>query len=82
MPRTRKTTAKPKRARGRKLTTLLDTKRALVALVRGLESGAITPATGRVQVQALKALGNMIQALDLEKRVEALEHAAEARGLQ
>ncbi len=69
--------------RGRKLKTLEHTRRALAAVVRGVEAGTLDLGRGRVLVYALSTLANVVETAreqgELLQRIIQLEQAVAGR---
>ncbi len=57
----------------RRFKTLEDTRKALAAYLRAIESGALDPNTGRVLIYGCNVVASIIRDGDLEARLEALE---------
>lgn len=59
----------------RRFKTLEDTRKALAAFLRAIETGKMDPTVGRTLIYGCSQLASIIRDGDLEARLEALEAA-------
>ena len=57
----------------RRFKTLEDTRKALAAFLRAIESRTMTPEVGRVLIYGVNTLAGIIRDSEIERRLEALE---------